>query len=277
MPDLELSTHSLSYESRGDGDPVLLLGGSGEPMEAWEFSGLVDALVGAGYRVIWYAARGVKPSGCPPLPWSVTSMAEDTAALLDDLGIESCIGIGYSLGGFTLEELVRGWPERISRAVLIASAGASGAGRGTLSAAWHAADHDLIDRLGEIPASFSRFVTLMTSLGGPELVDAPLVAEWWELLADQDELWASPHGEVGQAQACKSWTDRGGSTAFPWPDVPAAIVCFEFDALFPPGEAAQVAGHLGDARVEVVPGTGHAGLFTQPSATIAAVLRALAG
>jgi pimeloyl-ACP methyl ester carboxylesterase len=59
--------------------------------------------------------------------------------------------------------------------------------------------------------------------------------------------------------------------------VPAAIVCFEFDALFPPVEAARVAGHLGEAHVEVVPGTGHAGLFTQPSATVAAVLRALAG
>lgn len=275
MPVVELPTHSLAYESRGDGDPILLLGGSGEPMEAWEFSGLVDALVGAGHRVIWYAARGVKPSGCPPLPWSVTSMAEDAAALLDDLGIESCIGIGYSLGGFTLEELVRRHPGRISRAVLIASAGASGGGRGTLSAAWHDADHDLIDRLGEIPASFTRLITLMTSLGGPELVDVGVVSDWWELLGDGSELWAAPHGEVGQSQACKSWTDRGGSAALPWPDVPAAIVSFEFDALFPPGEAAQIAHHLGDAHVEVVPGAGHAGLFTQPSATIAAVLRAL--
>ena len=124
-------------------------------------------------------------------------------------------------------------------------------------------------------SSFTRLITLMTSLGGPELVDPRLVAEWWELLADQDDLWAAPHGEIGQAQACQSWTDRGGSTALPWPDVPAAIVCFEFDALFPPDEAAQVASHLGDAHVEIVPDTGHAGLFTQPAATIAAVLRAL--
>ena len=126
-------------------------------------------------------------------------MAEDAAALLDSLGIESCIGVGYSLGGFTLEDLVRRRPERISRAVLIASAGASGAGRGTLSTAWHDADHDFIARLGEIPASFTRLITLLTSLGGPELVNSHLVADWWELLGGQDDLWAAPHGEVGQA------------------------------------------------------------------------------
>ncbi|MCW2783727.1 MAG: putative non-heme bromoperoxidase BpoC [Marmoricola sp.] len=269
MPSLELPTHSLAYQTRGEGPTILLLGGSGEPMLAWELCGLVDALVGAGHRVVWYAARGVLPSGCPPLPWSVTSMAEDALALLDELDINTCHGIGYSLGGFTLEELTRRHPDRISGAVLVASAGASG----TVREAWNEVDHAFVETLGEIPAQFSRLMTLMTSLGGPELIDPKLVAEWWELLADQNDQWAAPHGEVGQAQVAKSWTDRGSTTGLAWPDVPAAVVYFEYDALFPPSEADQVASHLGNALVELVPGTGHAGLFNQPSATIEALLR----
>ncbi len=271
VPTLELSTHSLVYETRGEGSPVLLLGGSGEPMVAWELCGLVDALVDVGHRVIWYAARGVAPSGCPPLPWSVTEMADDALALLDHLHVDTCTGIGYSLGGFTLQELTRREPERVAGAVLVASAGS----RGTVREAWNDADEAFVERLGEIPVQFSRLMTLMTSLGGPELVDAGLVAEWWDLLADQQAQWAAPHGEVGQAQVAKSWTDRGSTTSRPWPEVPAAIVCFEYDALFPPKEAEQVASHLGNALVEVVPGTGHAGLFNQSAATIEALLRIL--
>jgi pimeloyl-ACP methyl ester carboxylesterase len=271
MPSLELSTHTLVYDTRGEGPPILLLGGSGEPMLAWELCGLVDALVEVGHRVVWYAARGVAPSGCPPLPWSVTSMADDALALLDHLAIDACTGIGYSLGGFTLEELARHEPDRMAGAILVASAGS----KGTVREAWNDADRALVETLGEIPIQFSRLMTLMTSLGGPELIDSKLVAEWWDLLADQQGQWAPPHGEVGQAQVAKSWTDRGSTTGLAWPEVPAAVVYFEYDALFPPHEAEHVARHLGNALVEIVPGTGHAGLFNQSAATIDALLRVL--
>lgn len=274
VPRLELSTHSLAYETRGQGAPILLLGGSGEPMVAWELCGLVDALVEVGHRVVWYAARGVAPSGCPPLPWSVTSMAEDASALLDHLGIDTCTGIGYSLGGFTLEELTRREPDRIAAAVLLASAGGAGVA-GTVRDAWIDAETTFVAELGEIPPGFSRLMTLMTSLGGPEILNPDLAAQWWDLLADLPEQWAPPHGEVGQAQVAKSWTDRGSTTGRAWPEVPTALVYFEYDPLFPPGEAEGVASHLGNALVEIVPGTGHAGLFNQSAATIDTLLRVL--
>ncbi|RNL78247.1 alpha/beta fold hydrolase [Nocardioides marmorisolisilvae] len=273
MPTVALPTHELAYETRGDGPPVLLIGGTGEPMIAWEFSGLVDALVAAGHQVIWYAARGVAPSGCPPLPWSVTSMAEDASALLDHVGITTCTAIGYSLGGWTLEELVRREPQRITRAVLLASAGSPA--DATIRDAWTAADHAFVDAGGRIPEEFTRLMTLMTSLGGPELSDPALVAEWWELLGDQQEQWTG-EGELGQAQVAKSWIEAGGTTGAPWPGVPAALVHFEHDPLYPPAGAEAVAAHLGGAEVQIVPGTGHAGLFNQAEATVAALLRAVA-
>ena len=270
MPSLELSSHSLAYETRGEGSPILLLGGSGEPMVAWEMCGLVNALVEAGHRVIWYAARGVAPSGCPPLPWSVSSMADDASALLDHLDIDTCTGIGYSLGGFTLEELARREPDRVALAILIASAGANG----TIRQAVIDAENAFAERLGAVPREFSRLMTLVTALGGPELTNLQLVSEWWELLAHQHDQWAAPHGEVGQAQVAKSWTDRGSTTGAPWPhQVACALIYFEYDPLFPPSEAESIAVHLGHALVEVVSGTGHAGLMNQPARATAAILR----
>ncbi len=276
MPSLELPTHSLAYETRGNGPTILLLGGSGEPMIAWELCGLVDALVDAGHHVIWYAARGVLPSGCPPLPWSLAQMADDALALLDHLNVDRCIGIGYSLGGFTLEELVRREPPRVAAAMLIASAGAGAGGSATIREAFIDAENSFAESLGEVPVSFSRLMTLLTALGGPELTDAKLVAEWWELLGHQRSQWADPHGEVGQAQVAKDWTSQGSTTTRPWPrDVDSALVYFENDPLFPPAEAPQVVEHLGNALVEVVPRTGHAGLMNESARTIQAIMRIL--
>lgn len=272
MQTLTLPTHEIAYQVRGTGHPVLLLGGSGEPMLAWEMCGLVDELVGVGSQVIWFAARGVVPSGCPGLPWTVEDLADDAEALLDHLGLGTCTGIGYSLGGFTLEVLARRVQRRVDRAVLVASAGCTG----TIREAFIDAENALARELGSIPPAFSRLMTLMTALGGPELTDRQTVADWWELLAHQRDQWAPPHGEAGQAQVAASWVERGSSTGTPWPnDVPAAIVCFEHDPLFPPDEAAEVAPHLGNATVELVAGTGHAGLMSRPAATIDAILRVL--
>lgn len=276
MPILHLPTHDITYDIRGEGLPVLLLGGSGEPMIAWEFCGLVDALAESGHQVIWYAARGVAPSGCPPLPWTTGSMAEDALALLDLLGLDSVLGVGYSLGGFTLEEVVHRAPNRISGAVLLASAGAHASKAGVIREAFITAENACAERWGEVPREFSRLTTLMTCLGGAELTDPALVSQWWELLAHQHDQWAQPHGEVGQAQVARSWVASGSSTGRAWPDVPTTLIHFEHDPLFPPDEATRLASALGDAGVRVIPEAGHGGLITRPEPTIAAILDTLA-
>lgn len=271
MPTLELTTHTLSYERRGHGPPLLLLGGSGEPMIAWEMCGLVDALIAEGWSVIWYSARGVQPSGCPPLPWTLSSMADDAVALIDHLKVDHCSAIGYSLGGFTLEELARAYPDRIDGAILMGSAGAPG-GR-VREGFIHAENHFARDH-GQIPPHFTRLMTLMTALGGPELTDTDSINTWWELLSAQQDQWAEPHGEIGQAQVAQDWLHAGCTTNAPWPpEVPVGLVCFEHDAMFPPQEIPALARHLGhECPVRIVPGTGHAGLMSQPQPTTQALI-----
>lgn len=266
---LPLADHDLAYQVRGEGPPVLLLGGSGEPMVAWELSGLVDRLVAAGRTVVWYAARGVVPSGCPPLPWSVDDLASDAIALAEHLGIAGCDAIGYSLGGFTLEALVRRRPDLVGHAVLMASAGT----RRVVRDAVIDTENALVERYGEVPAEVSRLVTLMTALGGAELLDEERLAEWWALLAHQRDQWAAPHGEQGQAQAARSWSGAGGSARGPWPaEVRTSVVCFESDVLFPPDEAREVAAVVGASHVAVVPEAGHGGLVTRPDLTVPVLL-----
>ncbi|MGW6695355.1 alpha/beta fold hydrolase [Rhodococcus sp. NPDC054953] len=272
---MSLPTHDLFYEERGIGSPVLLLGGSGEPMIAWEFSGLIDALVAVGHRVIWFSARGVQPSGCPPLPWSLDAMADDALQLLDHLEIARATVIGYSLGGFTAERMARRAPARIDGAVLMASAGGAD---GTIRNAVIDAENAFAERAGEVPRPFSRLMTLLTALGGAELADSEKVAQWWKLLAHQGDQWAPPHGEVGQAQVALDWKDAGGTVGAPWPaEVRAALVYFDHDPLFPAHESTATARHLGaNTEIVTVANAGHAGLLTRPDETVAALSGLLA-
>ena len=74
MPEVELADVTLSYDVTGDGEPVLLVAGCGQPAVAFQI-GLAPALVDAGYQVVAYDNRGVPPSSMPPAPYSVAQMA----------------------------------------------------------------------------------------------------------------------------------------------------------------------------------------------------------
>ena len=67
MAEVELGDVTLAYDVVGEGDPVLLVAGCGQPATAFTI-GLAPALADAGYRVITYDNRGVPPSSLPPPP-----------------------------------------------------------------------------------------------------------------------------------------------------------------------------------------------------------------
>ena len=67
MAVLELDDVRLAYEDRGDGDPVVLVCGCGQPAISWDL-GIAQGLLEAGFRVVTFDNRGVAPSSSPPAP-----------------------------------------------------------------------------------------------------------------------------------------------------------------------------------------------------------------
>jgi pimeloyl-ACP methyl ester carboxylesterase len=102
----------LHYEVRGSGGPLLLVIGS--PMASADFAPLADALAGD-HTVVTYDPRGHGNSTIddPGEESTAESRADDIAAILDDLGVESADVFGSSGGAVTGLALVARHPGRV--------------------------------------------------------------------------------------------------------------------------------------------------------------------
>jgi pimeloyl-ACP methyl ester carboxylesterase len=100
---------TLAYELAGDGPPILLLHGfASDSFLNWVRPGLVDKLTAAGFHTIALDQRGHGVSDKPhdPAAYGEGAMVRDAQALLDHLGLQSCMCAGYSMGARTTLELI---------------------------------------------------------------------------------------------------------------------------------------------------------------------------
>jgi len=119
---------------------VLLIMGLGMQLIAWPPE-LVNALTKAGYRVIRFDNRDIglstrTPGKAPNLalmtikyrlgvairtPYTLRDMVDDTAGILEALGIARCHIVGVSMGGMIAQGLASHYPERVQSLTSIMS------------------------------------------------------------------------------------------------------------------------------------------------------------
>ncbi len=100
----------MFYEETGGGEPLILIMGFGGDHLAWAFQ--VRALA-EHYRVVTFDNRGAGQSDAPELPYTIRTMADDTAGLIAALGIERAHVVGVSMGGMIAQELALAYPRRV--------------------------------------------------------------------------------------------------------------------------------------------------------------------
>jgi pimeloyl-ACP methyl ester carboxylesterase len=106
----------LEYEAVGNGEPVLLIHGTGV---AATFAPLVNEPSMAAYRRIRLHRRGFAGSSRAPIPFSVKDQAADARALLKGLGVTRAHVVGHSAGAQVALQLALDSPE-IVRSLIIA-------------------------------------------------------------------------------------------------------------------------------------------------------------
>jgi 3-oxoadipate enol-lactonase len=107
----------LEFESRGEGEPVLLVHGA---IAGDAFAPLLaqPALTDR-YRLVNYHRRGYLGSSRAEAPFSIAQQAKDAVAVLDGLGIEKAHVAGHSLGGIIGLQLTLDAPERVASLALL--------------------------------------------------------------------------------------------------------------------------------------------------------------
>ena len=106
---------TIYAEQVGRGPDVLLIGGLGDTVESWQLQ--LDGL-GDRYRLTAFDNRGAGRTPMPEGPVTVEAMADDAAALLRALEIESAHVAGISGGSIIAQELALRHPGLVRSLVL---------------------------------------------------------------------------------------------------------------------------------------------------------------
>lgn len=118
MPTVVSNGIRIHYEEQGTGDPLILIMGLGAPGSRW-----MDhvAAYEKRFQCLLMDNRGAGESDKPDGSYTIKMMADDTAGLMQALGIESARIAGISMGSAIAQELALSYPTKVRSLVLVSS------------------------------------------------------------------------------------------------------------------------------------------------------------
>ncbi len=115
MPKKMINDINMHYDITGQGEPLLLLHGA--QGDSTSFHGIIAPLAEK-FQVINYDQRGAGQTDKPDMEYTMELLADDAAALLDALHIESAHVLGVSLGGMIAQALCIHHPEKVKTVLM---------------------------------------------------------------------------------------------------------------------------------------------------------------
>lgn len=156
MSFIEAGDLKICYEIKGEGYPLVMIMGFSANMDWWDPE-FIDALA-AKYRVLLFDNRGAGRTVTPQEGhFTLDMFADDTALLMEKLGIGRAHVFGFSMGGIIAQALALRHPDKVSRMVL---GGTFCGGRETVMPSAEAAKM-LMDTSGGIDGMCRRTLKLM--------------------------------------------------------------------------------------------------------------------
>lgn len=234
----------IYYEIHGAGPPLVLVMGIGYDSSLWTLQ-QVPAL-STRFTVILLDNRDAGRSSRAEADYRIADMADDAAALLDELVVGRTHLLGLSMGSMIGIEFALRHPERLDRLVLAGPAAAPARSVTDPISVWSWVKAN--DPSGEVFGS-QQFTWLFSSAF---LRNQEAVRETAALLASNPHP-VGPDAYARQARAYLQFdaTDRLDHIA-----APTLVVVGEQDLLTPPWVAREVADGIPGARFEVVTGEG---------------------
>ncbi len=247
----------IYYSVQGEGPAMLLI--HGYPLNGGLFRDNVSELA-ANHQVVVPDLRGFGQSEAPSEEASIEIYAQDMLAVMDELGLETAIIAGMSMGGMTAFEMYRQAPERFAGLVLIDTAhtapmpGEAGLWTGTAQQAQEMGVESLVNSL---------MPDMLT--GDTRTEDTELVSYLSGLMTQ-----ASLNGAVGGANALAARPDSTETLAAI--TVPTLIIVGEEDSLTPIEIAQRMNQGIAGSTLSVIEDASHAAVIEEAENVNEAVL-----
>jgi pimeloyl-ACP methyl ester carboxylesterase len=242
---------SVAYRRYGQGAPLLFITGYASTMDSWN-PDLIAALAQS-YSVITFDNRGVGLTTAGVREFSIEQFAEDTAGLMDALGVPRAGVFAWSMGTTIAQELALRHPDRVERLILYA---AQAGGAQAIEPSQEVVDI-LTDTSGTPEEQGARLLSL--------LVSPQWLGRNWEYIGKifsgpQEPMSAENIGK--QAAAIATWPgahDRLAKLA-----APTLLMTGADDVIAPPANSVQMAGQIPQAWLVQLRGGGHGIQYQYP-------------
>lgn len=116
MPKIKVNDINIYYEIHGEGHPIVMIGGLASNVYKWEPEFIKK--ISEHYKTIIFSNRGAGRSDKPKIDYTIKMFADDTAVLMDTLGLKRAYVLGHSMGGMIAQELVLNYPEKVNKLIL---------------------------------------------------------------------------------------------------------------------------------------------------------------
>ena len=251
MPTQSVRGAELYYEEHGRGEPLVLVPGFGTGLWIWYRQ--VPAFAER-FRTVVFDPRGVARSEGRDEPFTMRRLADDLAALLEALGVESAHVLGASFGGFVAQEFALGYPAR-TRSLILCCTSFGGArhvppSAETLAAIASTKGLNTEERVREnLLLAFSpRFVAEQ-----PEEVE--------RVIRLRAENYVPEYAYLRQLQAAVAFDAAGRVGQI---DVPTLVLTGDADAIVPHENSLNLAAAIPGAKLRVIEGGSHTFFIERP-------------
>lgn len=250
---IQVNGVNLGYEEWGSGKPVVLLHAfpCNRSMWAHQISTLLQSHQ---FRVITPDFRGFGESEATEGPYLMETLADDIAALLDELHVKDCVLGGLSMGGYVAFAFYRAYSRRVQALILSDTRPQADTPEGR-------AAREETARLAEQEGSQAVAERYLSRMLTPETLQEP-TGTTARLRAMMEA--ATPTGIAG---ALRGMALRPDSTdLLAQIHCPTLVLVGEEDSITPSADATFMTEHIANARMVTIPHAAHLANMENPEA-----------
>jgi pimeloyl-ACP methyl ester carboxylesterase len=253
LPIIAVDGARIVYRRIGKGRLLVVLNGFGATSADWDASFI--ARLASSNELILLNNRGIGGSTDDGQPFDITKLADDTAHVIETLGIERASVMGWSMGGFIAQAFALKYADRINKLVLLST------DPGGIEAVLTSPDvwSKLIDTSGTPNEQARRLLFLLF----PTDVAKSVYRLFGDIVAAA-RAQLSPELLNRQAAAMDAWHHNSVASRLREIRVPVLIASGTEDIVIPPSNALKLVNAIPDAWLARFPHGGHAFMAQYP-------------